>query len=164
MCKYITKNMRNVQSSYHQVRGVNQMRRDCIFLLLPAGICIFIGIALLASVPLEILSLSISIKSGYFIGGSLTILGLILFIASYTTPLSPSNAKPTQEETEFFNEFKIKYKQHAFKASFINLGVFMLLLPAGIYLALFVGIESLSGIAILLTSVALYLCDLVSFA
>jgi len=133
------------------------MRRDSIFLLLPASICALVGITLITITQLELISLSTSSKSNYFIGGSLIVLSLILFIASFTTPLSSSKINITPEETELFNKFKIKYKKYAYKTSFINLAVFILLLPIGTYLALFVGLESTSGTSILLSTLAAYI-------
>lgn len=132
------------------------MRKDSIFLLLPAGLFALLGIALVVSASLSLLPASFNNSTAYFLGGSLFTIALILFIAAFTTPLKIPVDSTSPEETAFFEEFKIKYKIHALKAYLINLGIFALIMLTGVSIAILMGIESVIGIFTLVSTLSVY--------
>ena len=132
------------------------MRKDSIFLLLPAGLCAILGIIFVISPSLDILPPEFNAATYYFVGGTFFILALILFIATFTTPIKTPKASNTPDEDEFFEQFKTKYKRQALKTYLINFGAFVLVMHIGVISALLVGVESPTGIAILISMLAIY--------
>ena len=132
------------------------MRKDSIFLLLPASLCALLGGILVISISLDMLPSDVNETTYYFIVGSFFTLSLVLFIAAFTTPLKTPSVSTTPEENAFFTEFKTKYKKYALNAYLINLGLFALITLIGIHVALLVGIESAMGVFILVLMFAIY--------